>query len=122
MSFLTKSALAALLLAGTLGAANAQQASRQIQVIAAEPAAAAQVAQAPVDPNAQADAKAPAVVETPAPAPAPEVKAEPAPAPAIVTKKIVRVADPHSGYASNYGYAPRYREHCGSYRGGYRGY
>lgn len=119
MSLLSKSALVALLLAGTVGAANAQ-ATRQIQVLPAEQAVTAQVVQAPAaDANAQVEVKAPAVAEA---APAPEAK------PVIVEKKVVRFAHPqvqapYHGYASQYGHAPRYSDHCNrGYRGGYRGY
>jgi hypothetical protein len=108
----------------SIGAANAQQVSRQIQVLPAETAAPAQqvvqapaqVEQAPAETNAQADTKAPT----------PDVKAEPEAKPAVV-KKVVRFAHPpvyapYHGYSSDYRYAPRYNGHCNNSYRGYRGY
>jgi hypothetical protein len=91
MNIVTKTALAAVLLAATVASANAQQgATRQIQVLAA-PGAVQQVAvdQAPADPK-------PEVAQI-NPAPAPEVvapKPELAPAPAPDAKILVQKPEP----------------------------
>lgn len=91
MNIVTKTALAAVLLAATVASANAQQgATRQIQVLAA-PGAVQQVAadQAPVDLK-------PEVAQI-NPAPAPEVvapKPELAPAPGPDAKVLVQKVEP----------------------------
>ena len=97
MNIVTKTALAAVLLAATVASANAQQgATRQIQVLAAPGAVAAQPAadQAPVDVK-------PEIAQV-NPAPAPEIVA-PKPEPKFVAPIIERPARKAYGY-SGYGY------------------
>lgn len=135
MTMLTKSAIAAAMLAMMAGGAHAQaaSASRQIQVLPA-PGQEQQVVQAPqaAQPPAQAAPQQAATdgaaaqpeqtqpdAQDPAPKAAPQ-DAKPAPKFAPVPPKVVAPKRPHYaggyghhgyGYAS-YGYAPRYRNHC----------
>lgn len=96
MNIVTKTALAAVLLAATVASANAQQGqTRQIQVLAAPGAVQAQAAvdQAPVE------AKPEIVQANPAPAPAPEIVAPkaqiaPAPEPAPEAKFVAPKPEP----------------------------
>ncbi len=117
MNIVTKTALAAVLLAATVASANAQQgATRQIQVLAAPGAVQAQVAveQAPVDPKPEIaqinPAPAPELVAPKpelAPAPEPKVVIAPKPEPKFVApifEKPVRKAYGYSGYGHK---APR---------------
>lgn len=79
MNIVTKTALAAVLLAATVASANAQQGqTRQIQVLAAPGAVQGQAA----------------AVKAPIEEPKPEINAEPAPAPEIVAAKPEIVAAP----------------------------
>jgi len=115
MNIVTKTALAAVLLAATVASANAQQgATRQIQVLAAPGAVAAQPAadQAPVDVKpeiAQVNpAPAPEIVApkpelAPAPGPDGKVVIAPKPEPKFVAPIIERPARKAYGY-SGYGY------------------
>lgn len=131
MTMLTKSAIAAAILAVMAGAAQAQSngSSRQIQVLpapaqeqvaqagqaapeAAQPAAPATDGAAAQPEPAQPQGQAPAPKAAPQEA-APAPKFVPAP-PKVVAPKRPHYADGygHYGHAS-YGYAPkRYRNHC----------
>jgi hypothetical protein len=122
MTIVTKSALAAAILAVMAVSAHAQQGpSRQIQVLPA-PGQQAQLQQpqaaaAPVPAQAQAAPQVEAPAPDAAPAPAPEIapKAEPkivpAPAPKFVEPKFIekpaRKAYGYAGYSSGYGYGHR---------------
>ncbi len=119
MNIVTKTALAAVLLAATVASANAQQgATRQIQVLAA-PGAVQQIAadQGPVDQKPEVaqinPAPAPEVVApkpelAPAPAPEPKLVIAPKPEPKFVAPIIEKPARKAYGY-SGYGYSA---PHC----------
>ena len=96
MNMLTKTTLAAVMLAAMAVSAQAQQLgkSRQIQVLAAP---GAQIAAAPAADQGPVDVKPEVAQINPAPAPAPEVvapKAELAPAPAPEPKVLIQKVEP----------------------------
>ena len=95
MNMLTKTTLAAVMLAAMAVSAQAQQGqTRQIQVLAAP---GAQIAAAPAADQGPVDVKPEVAQINPAPAPAPEVvapKAELAPAPAPEPKVLIQKVEP----------------------------
>ena len=122
MTIVTKSALAAAILAVMAVSAHAQQGpSRQIQVLPA-PGQQAQLQQpqavaepAPAQAQAAPQIEAPAPNAAPAPAPAPEFapsaepKFAPAPAPKFVEPKFIDkpARKAYAGYSGGYGYGHR---------------
>lgn len=122
MTIVTKSALAAAILAVMAVSAHAQQGpSRQIQVLPApgqqaqlqQPQAAAAPAPAQAQEASQAEAPAPNAAPAPAPevAPKAEPKLVPAPAPKFAEPKFIekpaRKAYGYAGYSGGYGYGHR---------------
>ena len=118
MNIVTKTALAAVLLAATVASANAQQgATRQIQVLAAPGAVQVQPAadKAPIE-----DPKPEIAQVNPAPAPevvAPKVEIAPAPAP---EQKVIVAPKPEPKFVAPIIEKPA-RKAYGYYGGGYRG-
>ena len=124
MTIVTKSALAAAILAVMAVSAHAQQGpSRQIQVLPApgqqaqlqQPQVVAEPAPAQAQAQAAPQIEAPAPNAAPAPAPAPEFapsaepKFAPAPAPKFVEPKFIDkpTRKAYAGYSGGYGYGHR---------------
>ncbi len=126
MNIVTKTALAAVLLAATVASANAQQGqTRQIQVLAAPGAVQGQAAavKAPVEDPQPEIVAAPAI----APAPAPEPKVVVAPKPEIVAApalapepKVIVAPKPEPKFVAPIIEKPA-RKAYGYHGGGYRG-